>query len=130
LVRVQITKTKTPWKIPHYRIMSDVDLEVALRKQKSENSSTRSRELLDTEQAGRLKLKSVDIRGKISEHDLGVQLKKIRGWLEGGKFVKVNIKAGGDKVHAAEMEAKVLKHFSEEPELLGKSNAKLRFKLI
>ncbi len=27
-MRVQITKTKNPWTVPHYRIMSDVDLEV------------------------------------------------------------------------------------------------------
>ena len=93
-MRVFKKKTKTTG-VPEFKIMSDVDLEIALRKQRNATGlEKKHREIIKTETGGRVRLKVVDVSYKISDHDLKVQLAKILKWLVKGDFVNVNIKAG------------------------------------
>ncbi|XP_023321468.1 translation initiation factor IF-3, mitochondrial [Eurytemora carolleeae] len=128
---VRIVRTKKKEDIPHFKIMSDVDLEIALRKQKNETAYLGSKEILETEE-GRIKQKALELSAKISEHDLRFRLTQIKKWLIKGDFVKVQIKVGkGGKVERAEeLEKIILQEFQEIPEILGTSQAKLKIKII
>jgi len=128
LVRVSKKKTKAS-DLPEFKIMSDVDLEIALRKARNATGlQKKHREVIKTESGGRVKLKVVEVSYKISEHDLKVQLAKIHKWLVKGDFVNVNIKAGRNGVGKPEAEAlekTILDEFSEVPELTGDAKLKI-----
>eukprot|EP00088_Acartia_fossae_P030325 TRINITY_DN31297_c0_g1_i1.p1 TRINITY_DN31297_c0_g1~~TRINITY_DN31297_c0_g1_i1.p1 ORF type:complete len:284 (-),score=41.42 TRINITY_DN31297_c0_g1_i1:63-878(-) len=125
LVRVKRTKRKDD--IPHFKIMSDVDLEIALRKQKNETKYMGSREIIETDD-GRIKQKTLEIKSKISEHDFRIQIEKVRKWLAKGDFVKVVIKCKA-KSEGESMEKSILEAFEDRQDLLGVSNAKLKFNI-
>jgi len=126
LVKVNRTKKKGDKDtMPAYKIMSDDDLEVALRKQKSEVKYMGSKEILETSD-GRIKQKTLELKEKILEHDLKFQLEKVRKWLTKGDFVKINIKR--DKQAKVALESRILEYFRDDQELLGTNGAKMRIK--
>merc|ERR1711972_585838 len=89
LVRVKTTKIAES--VPRFRIMSDVDLEIAARKQRSTAGAQRSREILETE-GSRVKQKLLELKSRLNEDDLNVKIDKVHKWLSKGYFVNIVIK--------------------------------------
>eukprot|EP00088_Acartia_fossae_P052554 TRINITY_DN5940_c0_g1_i2.p1 TRINITY_DN5940_c0_g1~~TRINITY_DN5940_c0_g1_i2.p1 ORF type:complete len:228 (-),score=39.79 TRINITY_DN5940_c0_g1_i2:114-797(-) len=111
-----------------FKILSDEDLEVALRKQRSETNYLGKKDIIETEE-GRIKMKMIDISEKISDDSLQTSVGKIRKWLIKGNYVKVNVKSKDKKSQEyVALKEKILDHFKEDQELLGHNHAKLTIK--
>jgi len=125
LVKIQMTK-KAESDLPMFKIMSDVDLEIAARKARAESKYLGSKLIYETE-SGRLKQKQIELKSQLTDHDLSFQTAKIKKWLQKGHFVKIEIKlAKGDvKANAENLKTKILTEMSEHKELLGLQNSKL-----
>lgn len=129
LVKVQQTKSKiksAESDLPMFKIMSDVDLEIAARKARTESNYMGSRTIYETD-SGRLKQKQMELKSKLSDHDLSFQTAKIVKWLEKGHFVKIEIKVaqGGTKQDAEALKKKIEEGMAEHQDLLGQNNSKL-----
>jgi len=129
LVKVQQTKSKiksAESDLPMFKIMSDVDLEIAARKARTESNYMGSRTIYETD-SGRLKQKQMELKSKLSDHDLSFQTAKIVKWLQKGHFVKIEIKVaqGGTKQDAEALKKKIEEGMSEHQDLLGQNNSKL-----
>ena len=126
LVKVQATK-KLENAIPIFKIMSDVDLEIAARKARSESNYLGSRTIYETE-TGRVKQKQLELKSKLSDHDLSIQTSKIVKWLQKGNFVQIEIKTARDstKEDAVKVQKKIEDVVSELKEF---NNSKLKFKI-
>ena len=81
---------------------------------------------LETE-SGRLKQKQIELKSKLTDHDLSFQTAKILKWLEKGHFVRVDIKIakGSDKADAEKIKLKIESEMSNHKVLLGLNNSKL-----
>jgi len=127
LVKIQMTK-KVEAALPMFKIMSDVDLEIAARKARAETKSgyLGSKVIYETE-SGRLKQKQIELKSKLTDHDLCFQTAKISKWLQKGHFVRVDIKLakGSDKADAEKIKLKIEAEMSDHKELLGQNNSKL-----
>eukprot|EP00090_Calanus_glacialis_P008188 TRINITY_DN16503_c0_g1_i1.p1 TRINITY_DN16503_c0_g1~~TRINITY_DN16503_c0_g1_i1.p1 ORF type:complete len:210 (-),score=62.92 TRINITY_DN16503_c0_g1_i1:54-683(-) len=125
LVKVQMTK-KADLDLPMFKIMSDVDLEIAARKARTESNYLGSRTIYETD-SGRLKQKQMELKSKLSDNDLSFQTAKILKWLQKGHFVNINIKVarGDTKDDAAALKKKIEDGMSEHKDMLGANNSKL-----
>merc|ERR1719365_371259 len=112
LVRVKTTKIAED--LPRFRIMSDVDLEIAARKQRSTAGAQRSREILETEGA-RVKQKLVELKSRVNEDDLNIKIDKIQKWLTKGNFVNIVIKVAKNsnkkRQKLSNIKSKLLQHY-------------------
>jgi len=77
--------------------------------------------------SGRLKQKRMELKSKLSDHDLNFQTAKILKWLEKGHFVKIDIKVakGSGKDEAEDIKKRIENEMSEHKDLLGLNNSKL-----
>jgi len=125
LVKIQKTK-KVDSDLPMFKIMSDVDLEIAARKSRAETKYNGSKTIYETD-SGRLKQKQIELKTKLSDHDLNVQTSKMVKWLEKGNFVKVDIKIAkeGVKSDAEALKKKIEDQMLGHKDLLGLNNSKL-----
>merc|ERR1719285_80190 len=127
VVKVLQTKKKNEAK-QKFKIMTDADLEAALKKQKLESGYQGNKEILETVE-GRIKQKIIDISDKISDHDLEYQLKKIKKLLIKGNFISVNISSKDKNSQKyTNLQNKIKDYFSEYEALLGQNSAKLKIK--
>eukprot|EP00092_Neocalanus_flemingeri_P003513 GFUD01003767.1.p1 GENE.GFUD01003767.1~~GFUD01003767.1.p1 ORF type:complete len:210 (-),score=45.81 GFUD01003767.1:111-740(-) len=127
LVKVHLTKKTSETDLPMFKIMSDVDLEIAARKARTDSSNfLGSRTIYETD-TGRLKQKQMELKTRLSDHDLSFQTAKILKWLQKGHFVKVEIKVAKEstKEDAEALKKKIEQEMSEHKEILGLSNSKL-----
>jgi len=128
LVRVKTTKIAES--VPRFRIMSDVDLEIAARKQRSTAGAQRSREILETE-GSRVKQKLLELKSRLNEDDLNVKIDKVHKWLSKGYFVNIVIKVAKNstKKDAEAVKSKIdsaaLTWKAEDADILGVKNSKL-----
>ena len=120
-----MTKTVTKEDdLPRFKIMSDVDMEIALKKSLDQRGRMSSKEVMQTKDLGIVRQKIVEMKTSISDHDLGVQLDKIRKWLEKGRFVKVAIK--GPKDDQNDLQTKICDTLADQKELVS---SRLMFQL-
>jgi len=125
LVKVHISK-KTESDLPLFKIMSDVDLEIAARKARAESAYLGSKTMYETD-SGRLKQKQLELKTKMSDHDLSFKISSVIKWLKKGHFVRVDIKIakGGTKADAEALKKKIEDEMADHQELLGQNNSKL-----
>lgn len=143
---VRVTKSKMKRDLPMFQLMSDVELEIAIRKEKSHSASyagvrtsygntlrlcSSLCSITITEMdGGKLKLKELDLKSRITENDFTVQTAKILKWLEKGNFVAVSIKVAREssKEEAENLKKRIEALLVENKDLIPNAS-RLTFKM-
>lgn len=127
---VRVTKSKMKRDLPMFQLMSDVELEIAIRKEKSHSASYAGVRTSYEMDGGKLKLKELDLKSRITENDFTVQTAKILKWLEKGNFVAVSIKVAREssKEEAENLKKRIEALLVENKDLIPNAS-RLTFKM-
>ena len=146
---VKVTKSKVKVDLPMFQLMTDVELEIAMRKEKAHSASyagvrtsygnfnfcvLASRVILNLTiaelEGGKLKLKELDLKSRITENDFNYQSTKILKWLERGNFVTVTIKVAKEssREEAENLKKRIEELLTENKDLI-QSTSRLSIKL-